>query len=141
MARSHRLGRRGEALAAAYLEARGWRILERSFRSGHREIDLIAAREGVVIFVEVKTRGGTGLGHPLEGITRKQRGEIAAVARAWIGARSGAVRRPSFPPPGAAGSSRLDGPTTFRFDAIAIVIEPGRPPKIEHLEDAWRIGF
>jgi putative endonuclease len=65
------MGDRGEQLAAGYLAERGWVILHRNYRIGHREIDLVARRNEVVAFVEVKTRGGLGYGHPLEAITRK----------------------------------------------------------------------
>ena len=50
------LGRIGESLAAVYLEQRGWRIVERNVRFREGEIDIVAARAGVLAFVEVKTR-------------------------------------------------------------------------------------
>ena len=52
----HRLGRRGERLAARVLEARGWRILARNYKAGRREIDIVARRERLLLFVEVKAR-------------------------------------------------------------------------------------
>ena len=51
MARSHEFGRQCESLAAQYLERLGWRILERNYRAGHREIDLIAQRGDCIAFV------------------------------------------------------------------------------------------
>jgi putative endonuclease len=114
------LGDRGEEIAAAYLAERGWRILNRQFRLGHREIDLVARRGEVVAFVEVKTRGGTGYGHPLEAITWKKRREIQRVALAWID-RYG-----------------LPG-DVYRFDAVGILLPAGGAPRIEHVEDAWRL--
>lgn len=114
------LGDRGEALAAAYLEGSGWSILNRNFRMGRKEIDLVAERGGVVAFVEVKTRAGLGYGHPLEAITWKKRREIQQVAAAWID-RNGSLRY------------------AYRFDAIAILIEAGGEPRIDHIEDAWRL--
>lgn len=118
MGRSHDLGRRGEAFAAAWLERRGWSIVARNHRLGHKEIDLVVRRGSVVAFVEVKTRAGAGWGHPLEAITRAQRTEIERVARVWI-ERHG---RPA---------------DIYRFDAIAVVWQGGRP-SVEHVEDAWR---
>ena len=64
MAESHDLGRWGEELAAAELTRRGWIVLARNYRLGHREIDLIARRGAVVAFVEVKTRAGAGSATP-----------------------------------------------------------------------------
>jgi putative endonuclease len=115
------LGDRGEEMAARFLAARGWIILHRNYRIGHREIDLVARSGEVVAFVEVKTRGGLGYGHPLYAITWKKRREIQKVALAWID-RHGAPR------------------DVYRFDAIAILLPAGGQPVIEHVEDAWRLG-
>ena len=114
------LGDWGERLAAEFLAERGWVILHRNYRIGHREVDLVARCGGVVAFVEVKTRGGTGYGHPLEAIIRKKRREIQQVAAAWIEAHG----LPS---------------DVYRFDAVAILLPAGGAPVIEHVEDAWRI--
>jgi putative endonuclease len=114
------LGDRGEQLAAGFLADRGWVILHRNYRIGHREIDLVARRNEVVAFIEVKTRGGLGYGHPLEAITRKKRKEIQQVAAAWIEAH---------------GSPN----DVYRFDAVAILLPAGGQPHIEHVEDAWRL--
>lgn len=115
------LGDRGEQLAAGFLAERGWEVLHRNYRIGHREIDLVVKRDGVVAFVEVKTRGGLGYGHPLEAITRKKQREIQQVAAAWIETYG----TPQY---------------TYRFDAVAILLPAGGEPVIEHVEDAWRIG-
>ena len=50
------LGQQGEALAADYLAARGYKIIERNFRAGHQELDIIAEQADILHFVEVKTR-------------------------------------------------------------------------------------
>ena len=118
----HTLGRAGERIAARFLRRAGWRVLARNYRFGRKEVDLIAARGNVVAFIEVKSRGGPGFGHPLEAITRRKRGEIAQVARAWLR---------DHPQPG-----RL-----LRFDAVAVRSAPGRPPLVEHFEDAWRLHY
>lgn len=119
MARSHELGRRGERLAASYLQHRGWRIVERNWRFHHKEIDLVARRGRVVAFVEVKTRGAGALGHPLETITAAKRRDLAIAARGWITLRGG---------PG----------ESYRFDAVAVV-QDRRGTRVEHLEDAWQL--
>lgn len=114
------LGDRGEELAARYLERAGWMIVDRNFRMGRKEIDLIARRGEVIAFVEVKTRAGLGYGHPLEAITWKKRREIQQVAAAWID-RKGREE------------------DTYRFDAVAVQVGGGGAPTIEHVEDAWRM--
>ena len=54
--RADDFGRRGEAFAAGWLEARGWEIIARRVRTKAGEVDLIARRPGLIAFVEVKTR-------------------------------------------------------------------------------------
>jgi len=132
MGSRHRRGRLGEDLAAQTLEAHGWKILGRNWRDGPREIDIVAESKGVLAFVEVKTRGSEGFGDPLEAITPWKRREIERAAGAWLRAHGSALRlgpggpSPAFP--------------LIRFDAISITLRQGRPPEIQHLEDAWRIG-
>lgn len=119
MAESHELGRRSERMAAEYLKQRGYAILERNYRVGHKEVDLIARRGRLVAFIEVKARAGAGYGHPLEAITWSKRREVAYVARVWIAAN---------------GRSDL----VYRFDAIAIIWS-GNSPVIEHVPNAWSV--
>lgn len=119
MGEPHEFGRTCEAAAASALISAGWRILERNFRSGHREIDIVARRGSVVAFVEVKGRRGPGYGHPLEAITRRKRREIQRVAQWWV------VRH----------GRRGD---VYRFDAIAVTLSETGGVIIEHVEDAWR---
>lgn len=119
MARSHQLGRRGESLAAALLERGGWIILDRNWRFGHKEIDLVAEREGTVAFIEVKARSGRAFGHPLDAVTARKRRELEIAARVWI-ARHGRPGR------------------SYRFDAVWVLREKGRV-SVRHVEDAWRL--
>ncbi|MCI0436727.1 MAG: YraN family protein [Gemmatimonadetes bacterium] len=120
MAASHEFGRECEASAARFLESAGWVILARNYRSGHAEIDLVACRDEVIAFVEVKGRAGRQFGHPLDAITPAKRREIARAARQWI-ARHG---KPSF---------------AYRFDAIAVTRQSAGRHSIEHIRDAWRL--
>jgi putative endonuclease len=115
------VGARGEAVGAAYLERAGWEIIDRNFRAGRKEIDLVARCGGVVAFVEVKTRCGTGFGHPLESITSQKQRQIGVVASAWI--------------------QRFGGTDdeVYRFDAIAVTPRAGGLASVEHIGDAWRL--
>lgn len=73
------LGREGEDRAARYLVRRGYKILERNYRTRAGEIDLIALDRGVVAFVEVKTRTSNAFGAPELAVTpQKQRRMIKA---------------------------------------------------------------
>ena len=78
------LGALGEALAARHLEAAGYRIVGRNVRAGGVEIDLIAARGRLRVFVEVKARRGRRHGPPEEAVGPHKRARIVRGARAWL---------------------------------------------------------
>ena len=115
----HALGVRGEILAVRLLVARGWTVLERGYRLGRREIDIVARRERTLAFVEVKTRTGRGWGAPEEAVTARKRRDIEWVAQAYL-----ARKRPKD--------------INVRFDVIAIEIAGLRVVRCTHIEDAWR---
>src|SRR5688500_20111425 len=115
--RSHELGRTSENIACDFLKARGWRILERNYRAGHKEIDIIARRGATVAFIEVKARAGDGWGHALEAITWEKRRETAYAARSWMSTFPAAAKE-------------------NRIAAIAITWR-GASPMPEHVETAW----
>lgn len=112
--RAWRHGRLAEAVATLFLRLAGWRILERNWRSGVGEIDIIARRRRVLVFIEVKTR--EGLRDAGESIVARQQNRIERAAGLYL------ARHPEL--------ASLDA----RFDAILIV--PWRWPV--HLRDAWR---
>ena len=119
------LGDRCEALAAAYLEGQGYVVLERNYRFMRAEVDLICflpatayERGGQLVFVEVKTRAGTGFGRPEEAVTPEKQRNLARAAEAYLR------------------EHRLEG-SPARFDVVAIVLRPGREPEIEHLQHAF----
>lgn len=112
-------GRRAETLAAWFLRCKGYRVLERGFRTPMGEIDLIVKRGRTVVFVEVKRRESRDAA--LYAVTRKQRHRIEAAAGAYLARYAGAA-------------------PDVRFDIVAIGhgIRWGLPL---HLADAWRPGF
>lgn len=112
----------GEELAARHLAGTGWKVLDRNYRSGSKELDLVVRRGRILAFVEVKTRRSSDFGHPLESITRRKRMELEACARAWL--------RERRPPPG----------FLRRFDAVAVRLGEDGSVTVEHVEDAWRVG-
>lgn len=118
-------GRRGEGVAAAWLRNRGWTILDRNWRDGPRELDLVARRCGVVAFVEVKTRTSDAWGLGLAAIGPRKRREIERASRRWIHERAAEV----------GGSVRQ-----FRFDAFSVHFRPGRSPECQHVPAAWMVG-
>ena len=77
----------GEALVAEYLEARGCRIVEKEWRCRLGEIDLIAEKDGVLLFVEVKLRTNLQYGAPREYVTVKKQEKLRAAALLYLSGR------------------------------------------------------
>jgi putative endonuclease len=78
------LGRRGEQLAAEYLQQAGMRILDRNWRCAQGELDIVAVERRVLVACEVKTRSGTPYGSPLEAISQRKRVRLRRLAIAWV---------------------------------------------------------
>lgn len=107
-------GRRAENLAALWLQLKGYRILDRRAKTPHGEIDLVALRGRILVFVEVKARTAHALA--LESVTPQLQRRVERASHLWVGRRRA-----------------LDG-KAWRYDVIAIV--PGHLPR--HVRDAWR---
>jgi putative endonuclease len=100
------LGKRGEDLACAELEKRGYVIVDRRFRTRCGELDIVAREGGVLVFVEVKARSGCNFGAPFESVTWKKRQRLSQMA-----ASSLFLKRLAAVP--------------CRFDVVAILEEQG----------------
>jgi len=72
MAGNLHTGRSGESLAADYFLKKGYEILHRNWRHKRLEVDIIASRNGILHFIEVKTRTSTRFGHPEENVDAKK---------------------------------------------------------------------
>lgn len=95
------------------------RVIERRLRLRCGEIDLIAIDGELIVFVEVKTRRGSGYGHPAESVTAAKRRRMARTALAFL-SRRGWHERPS------------------RFDVIEVLAGRGTD-EIRHVRDAFRL--
>jgi putative endonuclease len=80
------LGREGEQAAVSYLEGRGFRILDRNWRSADGEIDIVAVDRHTFVVCEVKTRSGTRYGTPLDAVGRAKRKRLRRLAAQWLSA-------------------------------------------------------
>ena len=119
MAQQHRLGREGEEQAAAFLEEQGFTILEKNWRHGKAEIDLIAVHENRLVIVEVKTRSTAYFGEPEEAVTGSKQRLLSDAAQAYVDQRKITLE--------------------IRFDVIAIVSANGQN-RLHHIPDAFYPG-
>ncbi len=81
---AHQLGKTGENQAIKYLRNEGYKIRSRNFRTKFGEIDIIAKDKDTLVFVEVKTRSGTGFGNPEESITPGKIGRIIKACEYYL---------------------------------------------------------
>jgi putative endonuclease len=112
------LGKEGEEIAAGFLRKKGFRIIEKNYRTVFGEIDIIAQDRGVIVFVEVKTRADTTYGHPFEAVHPKKREKIRKVALCFM--------------------KRLKKESPARFDVMSITRDKGET-RIEHIQDAFEV--
>lgn len=106
-----------ERAAERALVRAGYRILDRNFRAGAGEIDIVAEENGVVCFVEVKGRSGPGFGRPEEAVTLEKQRRIFRAAEEWLAHR------------------RRQG-ASCRFDVVAVRDGAGEDD-VEILRDAF----
>lgn len=79
-----KLGAEKETEVCAYLQGKGYEILERNFYSRHGEIDLIARKEEYLVFIEVKYRSGTAFGTPEAAVTSAKQRHLRAAAEYYL---------------------------------------------------------
>lgn len=77
------LGRRGEEIAAELLQAKGYRLHDRNWRTAAGEIDLVAQDRDCLVIVEVRTRRGRAFGTPEESITQRKQARLVALSEAY----------------------------------------------------------
>lgn len=116
MALHNETGRHGEELAVRYLLDHGYCIRDRNWVCGKFELDIVAEKDGELVFVEVKLRSSDACGDPFGAVDRRKRGRILFSADAYI--RTKETELPA------------------RFDIISIVKEADRF-RVEHIEDAF----
>jgi putative endonuclease len=115
-------GREGESAALTFIKKKGYRILEKNFRSKVGEIDIIAEQDGVIVFIEVKARTNHEFGHPLNALTPAKQRKIIQTAQSFL-----ARKRLSEKP--------------MRFDVVALTSKSENDDswEIELLENAFQV--
>jgi putative endonuclease len=116
--RRRTLGTAGEDAVADWYRAAGYEVLDRNWRCRSGELDLVASRDGTVVFCEVKTRTSDAFGVPVEAVTREKQRRLRALAAQWLAGRD-------------------SGPRDLRFDVASV--RPGRAGAlvVEVLEAAF----
>jgi putative endonuclease len=113
------LGRKGEALAARYLQEEcGLVVLARNWRCREGELDLVLTDGSTVVVCEVKTRTSTHFGLPAEAVTDDKAWRIRRITRRWLHTHN--LR-----------------PIRLRFDLVSILWPPGQRPMIDYQEAAF----
>jgi len=110
------LGKKGESIAITFLESNGYVILEKNWRFGQAEADVICKKGKELIFVEVKTRGTDKFGYPEKAVTKQKQSQYRYLAEAYIQKNK----------------INMD----IRFDIIAIVTKVPEP-EVVHIKDAF----
>ena len=108
------LGRHGEALAVAFLETQGMRIVDRNWRCSEGEIDIVALDGDTLVIAEVKTRKNLAYGHPFEAVDAAKLARLYRLGLSWC--RDHELRAPRR-----------------RVDVVGIIDDGVGEPKLEHL--------
>jgi len=116
MAKHNILGIEGEETAADYMKRHGYTILDRNWRCGHKELDIVAVKDDTIVFVEVKTRTDNGWGNPEDAVDLKKIRHIVRSADAYLRL------------------NMID--MNVRFDIISVVYHDGNF-NLNHIEEAF----
>ena len=119
MAAHNELGKWGEDLAAEYLKEKGYEIIERDWKSGHHDLDIIAKDGSTLVVVEVKTRRSRFYGDPEEAVDYRKRQSLQSAINHYVKSHYGSRH--------------------LRFDIISIVGTIGSTPEIDHIKDVTLI--
>jgi putative endonuclease len=110
------LGRWGEDTAAEYLAANGYTVLARNVHGAHGEIDIVASKDGLLVFVEVKTRSSHTFAYPEDSVTPRKQAYMLSAAEEYLQAHP-------------------ESGESWQFDVIAVEGRPGRNAQIEHFQN------
>lgn len=115
------LGERGERAARQYLERRGLEIVDMNWRCPFGEADIIAIEDGVLAFIEVKTRADEEMGFPEEAVTKEKRARYEKIAAAYL-------------------ANHDHGDMPIRFDVISITMIASDRAFLRHHRNAFGLG-
>jgi putative endonuclease len=117
MSKHSKIGIKGEQLAADFLLNKGYIIIFLNWRSGKKEVDVIAQKGDMLVFVEVKTRTGFGLQYPEEAVNKQKQQYLKSAAAAF--------------------SEQYRQYKNIRYDIISVLMENDHVKEIVHFEEAF----
>jgi len=117
MAQHLDLGRKGESLAKTHLESTGYEILDENWTHGKLEVDLIAYKDKVIIFTEVKARTGNYFGEPEDFVDARKQKLLVEAAEEYI--------------------YLMNHQGEVRFDIISVLFDQKNNYILKHIEDAF----
>ena len=112
------LAPRGDRIAFASLTDPGLRLPDRTWRCREAELALVAREGAALFFCEVKTRRGTGFGHPAEAVTPAKRRRLRLLARSWL-------------------AEHDHHAPNLRFDVVGVHVPASGPARVTHLRNAF----
>ncbi len=117
MAQHNRTGNSGEALAISYFTEKGYAILHQNWRHSHWEVDIIAEKDGILHFIEVKTRLTKKFGYPEDNVSIKKIQYLINAAEEYL------YQHPEW--------------QRIQFDILSISILKGEPVEYFLIEDVY----
>lgn len=117
MAEHNRTGAEGEQAACRHLEQLGFEVIERNWRHGRLELDIVARHDRFLVFVEVKTRSSSQHGEPEEAVKKGKRAKLIKAANAYMQATGTDL--------------------AARFDIVSVILHPSGKPYVHHIPDAF----
>lgn len=117
MAKHNETGIKGEQIAENFLQKKGYLILHRNWCYEKTEVDIIAQKDDMLVFVEVKTRSSHKFGFPEDAVNNKKQNLLKTAAEAFLYANTGYNK--------------------IQFDIISIHLKDGDIKEIQHFDDAF----
>ena len=117
MAKHNETGVKGEEIAENFLQTKGYNVLHRNWRWERKEVDIIAEHNGLLIFIEVKTRSDSYFGYPEDAVDEKKQDYLKTAAEEFL------YQYPEY--------------SQIRFDIISIITRKDIIQEIVHFEDAF----
>lgn len=113
------IGKKYEDMASLFLKEKGYHILDRNYRNVCGELDIVAKKDGMLVFLEVKYRGSDVCGDPLEAVDIRKQRRISRTALYYLMRHGYGMETPC------------------RFDVIAIYGNPGGKDTVRYVENAF----